>query len=229
MQPPDAVAGEPHVPGHQRQVAEQGGEDLPLVGVRQQRHQHRPDRRRHRHRPPGGAFTFPREITCAATRPITPGCPVIAYSCCSITPSRAWSAGWPPAWTLPSRRSTAGATATGLQNTTASPVRIFPAPSAVSAVRSPSAAAGAAATAGQPPAPRRFPHPPGDQATHPEQQQQWRETTRQGTNARGTPRIRRGVSNHFSYRESLPKARNHGQTPPRVAPASRRLKHDHAP
>jgi hypothetical protein len=83
-------------------------------------------------------LTFPRGTTCAATSSITPGRPVMASSCCSMTPSRAWSAGCPPAWTRPSRRTTAGATATGLRNTTISPARIFPAPSAVSAVRSPS-------------------------------------------------------------------------------------------
>jgi GAF domain-containing protein len=44
--------GERHVPGHQRQVAEQSGEDLAIARLRHQGHQHHsPQRRRHRHRP----------------------------------------------------------------------------------------------------------------------------------------------------------------------------------
>ena len=52
--------GERHVPGQQRQVAEQRGQDLPVAGLRHQRHQqHRPQRRRHRHRPPRRALDLP--------------------------------------------------------------------------------------------------------------------------------------------------------------------------
>ena len=70
-----------------------------------------------------------------------------------------------------SRRTTAGATATGLQNTTMSPVRICPSPAAVSAVRSPSRSRrrsgdrrSAARTATIPAPARSGGHPPGTAA-----------------------------------------------------------------
>jgi hypothetical protein len=48
------------VPGQQRQVPEQRGQDLPVAGLRHQaRQQHRPHRRRHRHRPPRRALHLP--------------------------------------------------------------------------------------------------------------------------------------------------------------------------
>lgn len=138
-------------------------------------------------------------------------------SCSSMIPSRARSAGCPPASTRPSRRTTAAATAAGLQNTTASPVRIFPAPCAVSAVRSPSRTGRRSGDRRSATRTATIPHLPDRQATRQPRHRQQRETKRQGTKARGTPGTRRGVSNHFSYRESLLKPATAGQKPPRVS------------
>src|ERR1019366_2492701 len=84
---------------------------------------------------------------------MTSGTPAKASSLSSASPRRAGSAGCPAACTRPSRRTTAGAMATGLQNTTRSPPRIFPAPAAVSAEPPPVSGPRAAGPAGpQPPA-----------------------------------------------------------------------------
>ena len=95
-----------------------------------------------------------------------------------------------------------------------SPVRIFPAPSAVSAVRAPSPGGrrsgdrrSAARTATIPAPATPAGHPSGTAAVAENGTAEYKGT--------GTPGIRRGVSNHFSYLESLPKARNHGQNPRR--------------
>ena len=68
----------------------------------------------------------------AATRSIVPG-PQRRSNSCSTAPSRACSAGLPWAWTRPSRRTTAGATATILHQATRSPVLIGPAPASTNA------------------------------------------------------------------------------------------------
>ena len=148
-----------HVPGHQGQVTEQGGQNLPVAGLRHQRHQQRrPQRRRHRHRPPGSALDLP-----PRNHP---------------------------------RRDLADHA--GLPGHRIQLLLDDPEPGVVSGMTS----------CLDPPV-----------AAHHRRGDRQRETTRQGTKARGTPGTRRGVSNHFSYRESLPKARNHGQKPPpRVAP-----------
>ena len=118
-----------------------------------------------------------------------------------------------------SRRTTAGATATGLQNTTMSPVRICPSPAAVSAVRSPSRSRrrsgdrrSAARTATIPAPARSGGHPPGTAAALAaggRRHGRYKDTRGSGDE--------NGFSNLFSYREPLPGARNPGITSRRVA------------
>jgi hypothetical protein len=89
-----------------------------------------------RSRPP---FTNRSASTVFSAIPsITPG-PALASSQSSSGPSLACPHGLPCAWTRPSLLTSAGATATTLQNTTASPIRIRAVPATASADRSPAA------------------------------------------------------------------------------------------
>jgi hypothetical protein len=64
-----------------------------------------------------------RSTARSATRSMTPG-PAFFSTQSSSGPSAAHPGGLPCAWTLASRRTQAGATATTLQNTVTSPLRI---------------------------------------------------------------------------------------------------------
>jgi hypothetical protein len=82
-------------------------------------------------------FTYlPRSTARSAIPSTTPG-PACSPSLSSSGPRVACAAGLPCAWTRPSRRTIAGATATTLQNTVTSPVRIRAVPPVTSADRSP--------------------------------------------------------------------------------------------
>ena len=70
---------------------------------------------------------FASSTALSAMPPITPG-PALLSSQSSSVPSVACPHGLPCAWTCPSLRTTAGATATAFKNTTGSPARIFSVP-----------------------------------------------------------------------------------------------------
>ena len=148
---------ERHVPGQQRQVAEQRGQDLAVAGPRHQGHQ-LPTRS-------AAAIVIARRAP-PLTFPAAPSPP---------RPHRSRRAARPPHPAAP-RGSRAGGSADARRPATArrgddrrptrrpaehhhAPARTS-ASAAASAVRPPAAAAAAAGTAGQPPAPRPTPHPP---------------------------------------------------------------------
>ena len=144
-------------------------------GLRHQRHQqHRPDRRRHRHRPPGGALDFPPrdhlrgDLADHAALPghgvqllldhPEPG--VVSGMASCLDPPVAAHHRRRDRHRLEEHRHLARADLPGSLRPSSTVHLSFPAPAV------------AAATAGQRPAPRRSPHPPGRQATRPGRQRQ---------------------------------------------------------
>ena len=196
-------------------------QDLAVACLRHQRHQQHPRNaaaiviaRR------AVPLTFPRSLTCAATWPIVPGCPVISSSCCSMMPepgviSRVPRGLHPP---VPAHhRQRHRHRLAEHHQVPAADLLPPPPPSAPSGPSFPPAIP-------QPGPQVRRPdrdHPArhlSPSATHPPRPLDWQATAPQDTKTRGTPGSE-GVSTSSPTR-SPTRTRNHGKTLPRVALAN---------
>ena len=153
--------------------------------------QHRPQRRRHRHRPPRAALDLPPRHHLRRHLVDRAGLPGHLIQLLLDDPEPGVISRVPAGLHPPVAAHHRRARPRPACRTPPCP-RCGSAPRRPPSARSgpPPAAAGAAETAGQQPAPRRSPHPPDPAATRPGRQRHWRQTARHGTKTRGAPGTR---------------------------------------